>query len=80
MKTQVIAGHEITLESGTRYIASRPIADSGRRVFPVSIRPLTPDWREIRPDVIIYDLSLDEADKLVNAFNNGASSFEGRVW
>ena len=79
MKTQTIAGHTITLEEGTRYIASRPIDERGRYRFPVSIRPLTPDWQEIRPDVI-YDLTLDKANELLDAFNNGVSSLDGRVW
>lgn len=76
MKTQTIAGHEITLEAGVRFYASRPIAEFGRRVYPVSIRTLT----GVDPVLVVPDLSIAQANALINEFNNGPTSFTGRVW
>ena len=86
MKTKVIVGHEITLEAGTRYRASRPFNEIGRTEYQVSIRRITDAGGQpstilhTAPVVVIDDLSYEEASKLVNAFNNGISSFEGRMW
>lgn len=86
MKIQVIAGHEITFEAGTRYRASRPFNEIGRTAYPVSIRRISDAGGQPKsilhtePGVIIDGLSYEEANKLVNTFNNGATSFEGRVW
>jgi hypothetical protein len=74
--TRSIAGHEFSLEAGTRYVASRPIATRGRTVYPVSIKAAG----NADPDVVVDGLSYDEANELINAFNNGRTSFEGRVW
>lgn len=74
--TRNIAGHEISLEAGTRYIASRPLAERSRKVYPVSIKAAGC----ADPDVVIDGLSYDEANDLLDAFNNGMTSFEGRVW
>jgi hypothetical protein len=68
--------HEFSLEAGTRYVASRPIATRGREVYPVSIKAAG----HADPDVVISNLSYDEANELLDAFNNGVTSFEGRVW
>ncbi len=87
MKTQTIAGHKITLEAGTRYLASRPFNEHGRIEYPISIRRITPTGKvgpanilATEPEVVVDGLSYDQANELVNAFNNAASSFEGRVW
>jgi len=78
MKTQTIAGHKITLEAGTRYIASRPISELGRTIFPVSIKRVSPE--PVDADVVVDGLSYRQANDLINAFNNGPTSFQGRVW
>ena len=81
MKTRgVIQGCEFMLEEGTRYIASRPMAERGRKVYPVSIRALSPHCWDYDPEVVVDGLSYDQANDLINAFNNGESSFQGRVW
>ena len=77
---RTIAGHTFKLETGTRYIASRPMAERGRTVFPVSIRALSPNCWDYDPEVVVDGLSYDEANELLAAFNNGPTSFQGRVW
>lgn len=79
LKTRSVAGHRITLTEGVRYVATRPMADKGRKVFPVVISK----WpMSLGPNatVTISGLSYEAANKLVNAFNNGDTSFDGRVW
>lgn len=79
-KTRTIAGHEITLEVGTRYLATRPmLGGRGRRsprhdMFPVSIRD-----NEGRLAVRL-DLWYDDANEFLKEFNNGDISFDGRMW
>jgi len=75
-KTQVIAGYEFTLTAGVRYYASRPMARKSGEKFTVSIRENFGD----KPGAEIPNLTYNEANELINAFNNGATSFEGRVW
>jgi hypothetical protein len=84
---RTIAGHTFKLEAGTRYIASRPFADRGRKVYPVSIRRLVGDGDQVPgtlertdPDVVVDGLTYDQANELLAAFNNGVSSFSGRLW
>lgn len=78
-KKRMIAGHAITLIEGERYIATRPAAERGRKRFDVTISkwPLSLRARAI---VTVRGLSYEEANRLVNAFNNGPTSFDGRVW
>ena len=79
LKTRTIAGHKITLTKGVRYIATRPMAERGRKVFPVVISK----WpMSLGPTAIVTipGLSYEAANKLVNAFNNGDTSSDGRVW
>jgi len=87
MKTLTIAGHKITLEPGTRYIASRPFNQRGRTEYPITIRRLVDDGDRVpgtleraEPDLVIYGLSYERANELLGAFNNGVSSFSGRIW
>lgn len=75
MKTQTIAGHKVTLEAGNWYIATRPMADWGRKSYPVTI---TQDLKT--PVVTIPSLTYDEANQFLAEFNNGQMSFDGRVW
>ena len=78
-KTQTIAGHTFTLNIGTRYVATRPMASLRNQKFPVTIKetnaPLV-----FPPNVTTKPLSYLAANRLVNAFNNGASSWDGRIW
>ena len=77
--TRNIAGHDITLEAGQRYVATRPAYHRRRKVYPVSIRSILSNGTA-DPDVVIGGLSYEEAHALVNAFNYGPTSFQGRVW
>jgi len=73
----------LTLTAGVRYIASRPFAGRGRDIFPVTIAELrtASGWTNGQQVVARIDgLTYDAANRLLNAFNNGATSFEGRVW
>jgi len=76
MKTKTISGHSLTLKTGIRYIASRPIARK-RELLTVTIKPL--DGIDIER-VRISDLTYRQANQLINAFNNGKTSFDGRIW
>ena len=82
MKTKTIAGHEITLETGIAYRASRPMASRKGELFTVTIsclacRAMDDDTDR---DARIHGLTYDESNELLNAFNDGLSSFDGRVW
>jgi len=81
-KTQTIAGHSISLEAGRRYIASRPMAERGRTVFPVTVYEMTgQDWWHNGPRLAVIDnLTYDQANAFLAEFNNGLTSFTGRVW
>jgi hypothetical protein len=78
-KTRTVAGFRLTLIHGVRYWASRPIADRRRREFPVTFQPMFGEAMDA-PSVTIPGLSYDAANLLVNSFNNGPISFDGRVW
>ncbi len=71
---KTIAGFEIDLEEGKRYLASRPFADGKRKVYPVTV---TQNGEVV---LTIQDLSYVQAHLLVNEFNNEEMSFTGRVW
>jgi hypothetical protein len=73
--TRRLAGHDITLTPGHWYIASRPMATRGRTTYPVTISDDTN-----APILTIPDLTYDAANDLINAFNNGETSFDGRTW
>jgi hypothetical protein len=81
-KTRTIAGHTFTLTAGETYLATRPMAGwTGRRGpenFIVTISTadaINPyDFVKTRP------LSYDNANTLINDFNNTECSWEGRVW
>lgn len=75
METKTIAGHEITLESGKWYRGSRPLADRIRKVFPISISDI--EGNEV---LKIDGLDYDAANEFLRAFNNGVTSFDGRIW
>lgn len=69
------------LEVGTKYIASRPFNERCRKVYPVSIHRMQSDpHKPLGVDVVVDGLNYEAAKDLVNAFNNGTTSFDGRVW
>lgn len=76
MTTKLIANHSITLIPGKWYIATRPMASRRDEVvFPVTISD-----SDNQPVVVIGGLGYDQANELINSFNNGPTSFDGRVW
>lgn len=77
--TRTIAGHDLTLTVDARYRASRPFATRGRRIYPVSIKCIEPAC-SYDDDVTINGLNYEQANALVNEFNNGPMSFDGRIW
>lgn len=79
MQTKTIANHPVTLQTGVRYVASRAIAERGVTVYPVSIH-VAPLDLDVAPVEVIDGLDYDEANKFLSAFNNGSTSFAGRVW
>ena len=78
-KIRRIAGHRIALLQGTRYIASRPMDPPPGRSVTVTIRPM-PGAPSEAEEIQITKLTREEADRLLNEFNNGSTSFDGRVW
>lgn len=76
MRSQKIAGNTIKLKVGTQYRAHRPMAGSGDTFFPVTIVDMDNDTEVFT----IEDLTYEQANKLINKFNNGTISFSGRVW
>ena len=73
--TRQIAGHAITLTNDTWYIASRPIATRRDETYPITISNDAND-----AVLTIPDLTYDDANDFLAAFNNGDSSFDGRIW
>lgn len=73
--TRRIAGHTITLDRGTWYIATRPMACRGRTTYPVHIRDAAD-----QVVLTIPDLTYDAANRLITRFNNGRTSWDGRTW
>lgn len=72
--TRTIAGHEVTLEVGRRYIASRPMAERGREWYDISIKDTDGNVIETLP------ADYEMANLFIAEFNNGTMSFDGRVW
>jgi hypothetical protein len=84
MKTKTILGYELTLVVGHRYLATRPMLDgdidddvSGVKL-PVTITDLNNPNGD--PVAHVGDLSYDEANKFLAAFNFEKASWDGRVW
>ena len=72
MSTKQIAGHTIKLTDGCHYIASRTMGECD----PVSIK----GYNTGETYAQISGLTYDEANELLNAFNHGEYSFDGRIW
>lgn len=77
--TKRIAGHTFRLVPGVRYWASRPMAERGMRSFDVTVEPAAGSPIGVR-GAVVPGLSYDQANALINAFNDGESSWDGRVW
>lgn len=79
--TKTIAGHAITLAKGRRFLASRDMGTRGRTEYDVEIRDIT-DGASIfsRTAWEVTGLSYKAANALLAGFNNGPTSFSGRVW
>jgi hypothetical protein len=77
--TRTVAGFRLALIPGVQYWASRPMANRGRHEFPVTIQPMHGDAMHSGA-VTIPGLDYEAANRLVNGFNNGPISFDGRVW
>lgn len=81
--TRVIAGHAIQLTVGRRYLASRPTATGvkGER-FTVTVHDTTAGFTTHESDASVRfpGLGYDEANALIIAFNDGFTSYEGRIW
>jgi len=78
--TREIAGHEITLVEGTHYIAGRPMGPPKGKPITVTIHPYGESLCGSDGVAQVKGLSYDEANDLLEAFNNGEHSFDGRIW
>jgi hypothetical protein len=73
--TKTIAGFAFTLIPGRRYCAERPM-DDGRAAFTVTVRDV--ESGDVEAEIV--GLAYDDANDLLGQFNNGPSSWEGRLW
>lgn len=80
MKTsKQIAGIELALEAGTVYMASRDAVSWSRQdAFPIYIRSIVDPFGE--PVLTLPAMTYDDANAFLAEFNNGVTSFDGRVW
>ena len=76
--TLVIAGHSITLTPGRNYLAARPMAERGRRVYPVRITARDAGSRQ--HVLTVPGLTYTQANDFLADFNNGVISLSGRDW
>jgi hypothetical protein len=77
-----VAGHKFDLTVGRRYLATRPMAGVSRHreTFDVTITDITDGFSyHATPAARVPGLSYAAANDLLDAFNNGESSFEGRL-
>ncbi|PSB28861.1 hypothetical protein [Stenomitos frigidus] len=81
-KTQAIAGQNITLAIGKRYLATRPMGGKPGQRYVLSIVEHHTCHHSVNapPVVQLEPMGYDEANNFLTAFNNGKTSFEGRVW
>ena len=79
-ETRTIAGHDITLTTGKNYIASRSMAFRGRKSYPITIYIHNGDGLGWDPILTLAPMTYAAANDFLNAFNNGPTSFDGRVW
>ena len=77
--TKTICDRELTLVPGRRYLAARPMFNGKQKLFPILIHDIT-DGSAPELVEVLECFSYDEANEFLAAFNNGAVSFDGRVW
>ena len=84
MKTKSVLGYKLTLVAGHRYLATRPMLEGeiDDDVSGVKLPVTIVDYKNKQGDPVAFvaDMPYDEANDFLNAFNNGKTSFEGRVW
>lgn len=74
--TKTIAGMDITLEEGRRYLAASPMGTNH-----VDIHPYGDNGFRMKEAVWDLDFpTYEERVAFLTEFNNGKISFEGRVW
>jgi hypothetical protein len=78
-RTRNISGRTISLVRGRRYLASREMATKGRVYYDIFIDDIT-DAIPAEHTRMIERVTYASANHFLAAFNNGATSFEGRVW
>jgi uncharacterized protein with PIN domain len=79
--TREIAGHSFTLTKGRRYVATRQWITRewlNRNGQKVTVTVTDQETQEVAATV--PDLTYDQANELLAAFNNGRTSWEGRLW
>lgn len=79
---RAICERELTLVPGRRYLAARPMFDGTQKLFPIFIHDIH-DISERSPEKTVETLegfTYDDANDFLAAFNNGPTSFDGRVW
>ena len=72
--TKTIAGHEITLTRGERYVAGRPMASDSQNAFPVSIHNVTAGWSG-DAERTLPAMTYDEANDFLAAFNKPSETY-----
>lgn len=79
--TREIAGLTLTLTPGRRYIATRPMGSVPGQRYDVTVSDITDDRASsFRGVTAASGLDYDRANEVLAAFNDGPTSFEGRVW
>lgn len=81
--TKTVLGFKLTLFSGKRYLATRPMLDGDNlegvpSKLPVTILDL--DNPNGDPVAYVADMPYEKGNDFLNAFNNGKTSWGGRVW
>ena len=82
LKTRTICGQRIRLVAGHRYTASRPAGDGKTKHFPITIYPNDAENTPALPGQTLKlpAMSYNDANAFLSAFNNGPTSFDGRLW
>ncbi len=83
MKTKSVLGYKLTLVSGHRYLATRPMLGSESEDAPSGKLPVKiKDYNNLNGDPVAHvdDMPYEKANRFLNEFNNGKLSFDGRVW
>lgn len=80
MRTRSVLGYRLTLEAGKRYLATRPMLGgrTSKNKLPVRIVEAEKPFGGIAAEV--DTMPYDKANRFLDAFNKGKTSFDGRVW